>query len=265
MDEVLVQRDRDAREVLTLTLNRPAARNAMTPALIDEITVTFDSLVKDADGTGAVVLAARGDVFSAGADLDWMGTVIDATVADSRDDSAAFDRMLRSVYDCPVPVVARVNGHAVGGGLGLVACSDVVVAADLAQFALPEVRIGLPPAVVSIYVAQRVGTAHTLRYGLTGERFSADVGRQIGLVDRVATMDDLDVAVGEVLDQLLAGGPQSQRDIKQLLRFAAARSIEDSFGRAIDVFSHARVSSEGVEGMRAFLEKRPPAWQRHAV
>jgi methylglutaconyl-CoA hydratase len=239
--------DRDG-EVLRIAMARPERRNAFDAALIDELAAAF----VDVDDVRCVVLSGDGPSFSAGADVEWMRSSVDLTFDENVADALRLRAMLEAIDSCPAPVVARVQGHALGGGCGLVACSDIVVAEPGAQFAFSEVKLGIVPAVISPFALAKIGPSAARRYFVTGERFSADVALRIGLVHEVA--DDLDAAIGGVVRELLSAGPEAARAAKELAR--APLSAEETAKR---IAAH-RTSPEGQEGLRAFLEKRAPSW-----
>jgi methylglutaconyl-CoA hydratase len=234
--------------VLRVTLARPERRNAFDAALIAELADAFAG-VGDAR---VVVLAGDGPSFCAGADVEWQRSSIDLSYEENLEDYRRLQQMLESVYRCPAPVVARVHGYALGGGSGLTACADVVVAAEDAVFGFSEVRLGIIPAVISPWVLAKIGPAAARRYFVTGERFDAATALRIGLVDEVAA--DPDQAVERIVADVLAGGPIAVREAKRLV-------LEPADGT--DLLERAalrRTSAEGQEGLRAFLEKRRPAW-----
>lgn len=233
--------------LLRITLDRPERRNAFDAALIAELANAFI----DVGDARAVVLAGDGPSFCAGADVDWQRSSIDLSFEENVEDAMRLYRMLEVVDSCPAPVVARVQGHALGGGSGLVACADIAVAAEDAVFGFSEVRLGIIPAVISPFVLRRPGAAR--RYFLTGERFGADVALRIGLVHEVTP--DLDDAVEGVVAALLAGGPEAVRAAKRV-----ARERPEGLDTA-RIAAERRTSPEGQEGLRAFLEKRDPSWK----
>ncbi|HZU20086.1 MAG TPA: enoyl-CoA hydratase-related protein [Gaiellaceae bacterium] len=238
--------------VLRVTMARPDRRNAFDAALIAELTEAFGE-VGDAR---AVVLAGDGPSFSAGADVEWMRSSVDLRYDENVADALRLRGMLDAIDGCPAPTVARVQGHALGGGCGLVACCDIAVAEPAAQFAFSEVKLGIVPAVISPFALAKIGPGAARRYFATGERFGADVALRIGLVSEVA--EDLDAAVERVVGELLTAGPQAARAAKELAR---APLPGDETARRIAAH---RTSAEGQEGLRAFLEKRPPAWRGDA-
>lgn len=235
--------------VLRITLARPERRNAFDAALIAELADAF----ADVGDARAVVLAGDGPSFCAGADVDWQRSSIDLTFEENVEDAMRLYRMLEAVDSCPAPVVAGVQGHALGGGSGLVACADIAVAAEDAVFGFSEVRLGIIPAVISPFVLRRIGPGAARRYFLTGERFGAEVALRIGLVHEVTL--DLDDAVEGIVAALLAGGPEAVRAAKRL-----ARERPEGLDTA-RIAAERRTSPEGQEGLRAFLEKRDPSWK----
>ena len=261
MSSLLLHRDDEG--VVTLTLNRPDVHNAFDDALIVGLTDTLLKLGKE-DTTRAVVLTGAGPSFSAGADLNWMRSMMAASERDNEHDALQLARLLRTLNYLPLPTVARVNGAALGGGLGLVACCDIAVAAEGARFGLTETRLGLAPAIISPYVFRRIGEGQARRYFLSGERFDAEHARRIGLVHEIATGDTLDAVVGRLFANLLKGGPAAIRASKKLAFHAAGHDADAQL--ALDqatarLIARLRVGAEGQEGMRAFLDKRPPAWR----
>jgi methylglutaconyl-CoA hydratase len=244
MSALRIERDG---EVLRITIAKPQRRNAFDAALIAELTNAF----ADVGDARAVVLAGDGPSFCAGADVEWQRASIDLSYDENVADAMRLYRMLEAVDSCPAPVVARVQGFALGGGSGLVACADVAVAAPDAVFGFTEVRLGIIPAVISPFVLSRIGPGAARRYFLTGERFGADVALRIGLAHEVVA--DLDATVDRVVGDLLAGGPGAVRAAKRLVR-------ERPLGEATaHVAAGLRTSPEGQEGLRAFLEKRAAA------
>jgi len=235
-------------EVLRVTLARPERRNAFDAGLIQELAEAF----ADVADARAVVLAGEGPSFCAGADVEWQRSSIDLSYEENVEDARRLYRMLESIFRCPAPVVARVQGFALGGGAGLTACVDIAVAGEDAVFGFSEVRLGIIPSVISPWVLARIGSAAARRYFLTGERFDAATALRIGLVHEVAP--DLDSAVERIVADLLAGGPVAVREAKRLV--LEPSDEDDAVARAAD----RRTSEEGQEGLRAFLEKRPPGW-----
>jgi enoyl-CoA hydratase/carnithine racemase len=233
-----------AESVLRVTIAKPERRNAFDAALIAELTEAFS----DVGDARAVVLAGDGPSFCAGADVEWQRASVDLTYEENVEDALRLYRMLDAIDACPAPVVARVQGFALGGGSGVVACADVVVAAPDAVFGFTEVRLGIVPAVISPFVLPRIGSGAARRYFLTGERLDADTALRIGLVHEVA--EELDAAVERVVGHLLAAGPQAAREAKRLVREPPPAE------ETAQLAARLRTSAEGQEGLRAFLEKR---------
>src|SRR3954469_22755822 len=228
--------------VLRITLAKPERRNAFDAELIGELTDAF-SEVGDAR---AVVLAGDGPSFCAGADVEWQRASIDLTYDENVQDALRLYRMMETIDRCPAPVVARIQGYALGGGSGLAACTDVAIAAPDAVFGFSEVKLGIIPAVISPFVLPRIGQ-HARRYFLTGERFDAATALRIGLVHEVA--EELDSAVERVVGELLTSGPEATREAKTLVR---ERPDADETAR---IAARLRSGEEGQEGLRAFLDK----------
>jgi methylglutaconyl-CoA hydratase len=246
MAALRVERDGD---VLRVTLARPEQRNAFDAELIVELAEAF----VDVGRARAVVLAGEGPSFCAGADVEWMRSSVELSYDENVADATALRRMLEAIDGCPAPVVARVQGHALGGGAGLVACADVAVAAEDAVFAFSETKLGILPAVISPFALAKIGPSAARRYFVTGERFDAATALRIGLVHEVAA--DLDAAVERVLGELRTAGPRAARAAKRLVLDAPLEGQETA--RRI---AERRTSDEGQEGLRAFLERRKPSW-----
>lgn len=243
-----------------VTLNRPEVRNAFNAELIAELTDAFNTLGARAD-LRAIVLAAEGKAFCAGADLNWMKAMAGYSWQENHADATRLADMLWAIYSCPVPVIARVQGDVYAGGVGLVACADVVVAVDTAGFCLSEAKLGLLPATIGPYVVKALGEQASRRYFVTAERFSADEARRLGLVHEVVTADALDGKVDELIAAITANGPAAVWACKQLVKDVADRPVsaelrEDTARRIADI----RASDEGREGVQSFLNKRKPSW-----
>ncbi len=247
--------------VAIVTLNKPAKHNAFDDELIAELTEALRTLEAD-DATRIVVLSASGRSFSAGADLNWMRRMAGYSKEDNQRDAMHLAALMRTLCFLAKPTIARVQGPAYGGGVGLVACCDVAVASHDASFALSEAKLGLIPAVIAPYVVAAIGERSARRYFLTGERFSASEAWRLGLVHELAQDDtEIDDRVGEIVDAMLACGPVAQREAKDLIRAVANRPIsteliQDTAGR----IARIRSSPEGREGVTSFLEKRRAAW-----
>jgi methylglutaconyl-CoA hydratase len=249
-----------ADKVATITLNRPDVRNAFNETSIADLTMAFDEVSQDAD-VRAIVLAANGPAFCAGADLNWMKKMAGYSQAENEADALRLADMLRTIYFSPKPVVAKVQGDCYAGGMGLVAACDIVVAVDGANFCLSEVKLGLIPATISPYVIKAIGDQASRRYFLTAERFDAREGRRLGLVHEVVPAEQLDGTVTGIVKALVNNSPNAVREAKKLVRDIAGLPIDDvlladTAGRIANI----RASSEGREGVASFLEKRKPSW-----
>ncbi len=245
MSSLRIKRDGS---ILSLTLARPERRNAFDAELIAELKGAF----ADVGDARVVVLSGEGESFCAGADVEWMRASIDLSYEENVQDARRLRHMLETVDACPAPVVARVHGHALGGGCGLVACADIAIAAEDTQFAFSEVKLGIVPSVISPFALGKIGPSAARRYFVTGERFDAQTALRIGLVHEVAA--DPDAALKHVLDELKSAGPEATRHAKRLV-------LERPEGLATERrIAERRASEEGQEGLKAFLEKRKPGW-----
>ncbi|GIW40022.1 MAG: enoyl-CoA hydratase [Candidatus Binatia bacterium] len=242
-----------------IVLDRPEVGNALDGTMVGEILSVLDEWEKDRS-VRALVLTGRGKVFSAGADLRNMKAMKEATPEENAREARATARVFSRLYRFPRPVVARVNGAARGGGVGLVAACDLAVAADAAHFAFTEVRLGIVPAMISPYVVRKIGFGAARRLFLTGETFDAAAARSLGLVDEVVPAEKLDERVEETLRNLLLGAPGAAGAVKELLRVIDPTDWEAVEEKTARLLAELRVGDEAQEGMAAFLEKRRPAW-----
>ena len=252
----------DRAGVRTLAMHRPEVHNAFDDALIAELTAAVEDAGRD-PAVRVVVLTGSGASFSAGADLNWMRGMAGASEQENRDDSLRLARLMRSLQFCPKPTVARVNGAAYGGGVGLVACCDIAIGVDGAKFALSEVKLGLVPAVISPYVIAAIGLREARRWFVSGEVFDAAEAQRIGLLHAVVAGAELDEAIERQLHFLAKAGPLAQREAKQLaLRIAGAdpATAERIDTQNAELIARLRVSPEGQHGLGAFLDKRAPSW-----
>ena len=246
--------------VLTIALNRPEVRNAFNDEVIQELTIAFRA-VGDRTDVRAVVLASSGPAFCAGADLNWMRRMADYTRAENVADAAALAEMLRAIYACPQPTVARIQGDVYAGGVGLVAACDIAVSIDSATYCLSEVKLGLIPATISPYVIRAMGARTAHRYFLTAERFDAAEAHRIGFVHAVVPGNQLDAKVDEIVQNLICAGPAAVKACKSLLHEVAEQEIDDALiVRTVDAIAEIRTSPEGREGVQSFLQKRKPHW-----
>jgi methylglutaconyl-CoA hydratase len=250
----------DDGSVATVTLGRPEARNALNAALIGEVTRCFEELAED-ESVRVVVLTGEGPTFCAGADVGYMRDTASFSYEENLEDARRLADMFLAVDDLPKPVVARVRGAAIGGGAGLVAAADLAVAEEEARFAFSEVRLGIAPATIAPFVVRKIGFSRARALFLTGERFGADLAREIGLVHEVVPEGELDAAVERVAAQLLQGGPAAQAAIKEALRQVEATEPMEALGIMTQLIAELRIGEEGQEGLGAFLEKREPFWR----
>jgi methylglutaconyl-CoA hydratase len=257
--ETLVITKKD--DVATVTLNRPDVHNAMDDTLMKELTRCFTTLSKD-DSVAAIVLTGNGKSFCAGADLLWMKRMVTYTEEENKKDSRLLLDMYDAIYSCPKPVIGRINGHAFGGGIGLLAVCDITVTIPETKFAFSEVKLGIIPAVISTFVAPRMTVAAMRRFFITGERFDASVAQTIGLVDLVVPPEKLDEVVESCVAQVRSSSPSAVKEVKQLIEHLRTMDLEKYRDFTIRKISELRCSPEGQEGISAFLEKRKPTWKR---
>ncbi|HTZ81362.1 MAG TPA: enoyl-CoA hydratase/isomerase family protein [Stellaceae bacterium] len=262
MSETLVLVSTDARGVATVTLNRPDSHNAFDETLIATLTETLQKLESD-PATRLVVLTGAGPSFSAGGDLKWMQRMAGYGHSENVADAGALGRLMRTLNLLAKPTIARVQGAAFAGGVGLVACCDIAVASEQAIFCVSETRLGLVPSVISPYLVRAIGPRAARRYFLTAERFSALEAKRLGLVHEVTSAQQLDATVDRLAGALLEGGPGAQARAKRLIEEVADRPIEDSLiDLTVRVIAEARASTEAREGLTAYFERRKPSWRR---
>jgi methylglutaconyl-CoA hydratase len=246
--------------IRTITLSRPDVRNAFNDEVIAELKNAFTEASQAAD-VRCVVLAAEGPAFCAGADLNWMRRMADYTRDENLADAGQLAAMLRAIYVCPKPTIARVQGDVFAGGVGLVAACDMAVSVDTATYCLSEVKLGLIPATISPYVIRAMGARASHRYFLTAERFSAAEAHRIGLVHEVVAADALDTKVAELTSALVSASPNAVRACKRLVQDVAEREIDDALvAHTVAGIADIRSSAEGKEGVQSFLQKRKPSW-----
>ena len=245
--------------VLLVTLNRPEVHNAFNDELITEAIDLFRNVgQRDAR---AVVLRGSGSNFCAGADLNWMSRMISYTRDQNVRDSANLAQMYACINECPIPVIGRIQGAAIGGGVGLVAVCNVAICTRDAKFGLAEVKLGILPAVISPYVIAKIGQTHARALFLTGERFDSERAMRVGLVHRVVEdTTALDSAVNETIEQIKTSGPQAVRECKKLIAHVVSHDVIDAIPYTIEAIATRRVSEEGQAGMNAFLKKEKPPW-----
>lgn len=251
----------DERGVATICLDNPHQHNAFDDAMIAELSHLFER-ANDDNNVRAVILSAEGKHFSAGADLAWMKRMAGYSEAENHRDAAALAAMLKALNFMTKPTIARVQGAAFGGAVGLVSCCDIAIGTPQANFCLSEVKIGLIPATISPYVIAAIGQRAARRYFISAERFSAEQAMSLGLLSEVVEQEQLDARIATLVDSLTHNGPQAMAQAKQLLFEVAERDIDDGLIDATcQRIAAIRVSPEGQEGLTAFLEKRPAGWR----
>ena len=246
--------------IATVVLSRPDVRNAFNDEVIAELTDVFARLGDDPQ-VRAIVLMAEGPAFCAGADLNWMRRMADYSREENEQDAEKLAFMLRTIYECPKPTIARVQGDVYAGGMGLVAACDMAVSVDTANYCLSEVKLGLIPATIGPYVIRAMGPRASHRYFLTAERFSAAEALRIGFVHEVVPADQLDATVSTWVQALLAASPNAIKECKKLVQYVADRDITRLLiDHTVKAIADIRASDEGKEGVQSFLNKRKPAW-----
>ena len=241
-------------------MNRPDVRNAFNAELIAALRDAFVQLSAD-DAIRAIVLGGEGKAFSGGADIQWMRAALDLTERENIVDAEAMAAMLAAIDDAPKPVIARIHGVALGGGCGLAAVADIVVAADDTVFGFTEVKLGIIPAVISPFVLPKIGSSHARALFVTGERFSAQHAQRIGLVHHVVPAGDLDARIATILAEFKTAGPLAIAAAKALVRdVVAAPAAADARALTTRAIARQRTTPEGQEGLRAFLERRTASW-----
>jgi methylglutaconyl-CoA hydratase len=247
--------------VVRIALARPDVRNAFDDGLIDELARAFREAADDL-GARVVVLSGDGPSFCAGADVAWMRKAGGYSRAENEADAGKMARMLRAIDACPRPVVALAHGAAIGGGVGLVAAADIVIAAEATVFALAEVRLGILPAVISPYVLRSIGPRFARDLFLTGDRFDAREAHRIGLVHQVVPADELEAAARRKVASLLAAGPEAVGVAKRLIEQVTGKTPDEAMDLTVRTIAERRASAEAKEGLTAFLEKRKPSWAK---
>ncbi|HET9492797.1 MAG TPA: enoyl-CoA hydratase-related protein [Chloroflexia bacterium] len=246
--------------VLRITLNRPEVHNAFNRELIDDLQAAFGRLHDSAGAVRAVVLAGAGPSFCAGADVNWMRASVDYSEAENVADALHMAHMLDSVDRCPVPVIARVHGAALGGGVGLVAACDIAIAAEGTRFAFSEAKLGIAPAVISTFVLPKIGQGNARALFFTAERFGAERALRIGLVHDVVPVGELDAAVDRLVGEIRSSAPHAITAAKRLLAAVPGLDRDQAIQLTAETIAALRTGPEGQDGLRAFLEKRKPGW-----
>lgn len=251
----------DPRGIACVRFARPEVHNAFDETMIREVIEAFRDLGQEAR-VRVIVIAAEGKSFCAGADLHWMRRAAGYDEERNREDAGELALMLNAIYACPKPVIARVQGNAFGGGVGVVAAADIAVGVGTAVFSLSEVRLGIIPAVISPYVIEAIGARHARRYFVTAERLSATEAQRIGLLHELAADEiELDARIDAIASALLQNGPKAMEAAKVLIQAVAQKPLEDELIEdTVERIAQIRATAEAKEGIAAFLEKRPPAW-----
>ncbi len=248
--------------VATVTLNNPDKHNAFDDKIIAQLTIIFMEIAKR-DDINVMILASTGKSFSAGADLGWMKRMASYSYEDNLKDANALAYMLKALNFLPQTTIAQIQGAAFGGAVGLASCCDIVIASNKASFCLSEVKLGLIPATISPYVVNVIGQKASRRYFQTAERFFADKAQQLGLVDEIASLEELENTVNKMVSTILSNGPQAVRQAKKLALDVAYQEINDHLlSITSERIASIRVSEEGQEGLSAFFDKRPASWQK---
>lgn len=250
----VVEREKGVKEVW---LNRPDLHNAFNAELIEEMISLFESFKNER----LIILSGRGSSFCAGADLNWMKAMKDYSKEENFKDSKRLAKMFSAINECDVPVIGRINGHALGGGVGLVSVCDYVIANEESLMGFTEVRLGLIPAVISPYCISKIGESNARAWFLSGERFNAVEAKRMGLVHETCEITELDTKVNEVVKKFLAAGPEAAKEAKRLVR-GVMKNLKASEDYTCNMITERRVSAEGQEGMRALLSKDKPSWMK---
>ncbi|MFX0207533.1 MAG: enoyl-CoA hydratase-related protein [Candidatus Hodarchaeota archaeon] len=246
--------------VTYIRFNRPEIHNAFNPVMIQQLTKIFEEL-KNRSDVRAIILTGNGRSFSAGADVNWMRSTKDFTYEQNLEDAKELEKMFNTISKCPKPVIGRVNGHAFGGGVGLISTCDVAIAVERAKFGITEVNLGIIPAVISTYILPKLGLGNAFRYFITGEHFNAQTAKEIGLINQVVPdIESLDITIMDVIANIYASSPKSIAAAKQLLQKYRTLELSAYRNYCIEEIAKIRTSEEGREGLTAFLEKRLPSW-----
>lgn len=251
----------DDRGVAFVTLSRPEIHNAFNDQLIKEITEAFKELEKN-DKARLVVLSGEGKSFCAGADLNWMSSMIDYSMEENIADSRNLAQMFQTINNFSKPVIGKINGHALGGGVGVVAVCDYAITHEKAKFGFTEVRLGLVPAVISPFCINKIGESNARAWFMSGEMFKGKEAKQMGLIHEVTTLEDYETRVNEVIESHLKAGPEAAKAAKDLIKNVLSKSSNDLETYTCTEIAKKRISSEGQEGMKALLNKEQPSWMK---
>ena len=250
-----------AKDIVTVKLNRPDVHNAMNAQMMEELTTCFKELSSDKT-VRSIILTGNGKSFCAGADLNWMKSMVNYSKDENIKDSKLLLDLYEMIYSCPKPVIGRINGHAFGGGLGLLAVCDLNIALPDLKFAFSEVKLGIIPAVISTFVIKRIGVANMRRLFITGEKFTSEYARDIGLIDSVVPKENFDYEIQKYVEQIYSSGPNAIKEAKKLVNECQKTDLESYKKYTVEKIAELRVSEEGQEGINAFLEKRKSKWRR---
>lgn len=245
--------------IATITLNRPEVHNAMNEKLMKELTSCFKTLNNDLQ-VKIIILTGRGKSFSAGADLNWMKSMINYSKEENIEDSKLLLNLYETIYNCSKPTIGYINGHAFGGGIGLIAVCDITIAPPNKLFAFSEVKLGIIPSVISTFIVKRIGISNMKRLFITGEKIDSQYAKEIGLIDYVIAEEDIDKSIQKNIEFLKTSGPNAIIEIKKLIENYQKMDIEKYKELTVKKISELRVSKEGQEGIKAFLEKRKSKW-----
>jgi len=247
-------------EIATVILNRPEVHNAMNEQLMKELTECFKKLSDDKK-TRIIILTGNGKSFCAGADLNWMKSMVSYSKQENIKDSNLLLNLYNEIYDCPKPVIGKINGHAFGGGIGLIAVCDITIGIPDSKYAFSEVNLGIIPSVISTFVATRIKTADMRRLFITGERFNTKYANKIGLIDYVVEPEKLDEKINFYIKQLKSSGPKAITEVKKLIKNCKEMNQEKYKKHTVEKISELRISKEGQDGINAFLNKTTPKWR----
>ena len=255
-ENIEIIRDKD---IVKIILNRPNVHNAMNEQLLKELTSCFKELSTDKK-TRALILTGNGKSFSAGADLNWMKSMVNYSKEENIKDSKLLLDLFETIYNCPKPVIGYINGHAFGGGVGLVAVCDITIAPPDIKFAFSEVNLGIIPSVISTYIVRRIGISNMRRLFITGERFDSNYAKKIGLIDYLIPNEEIENEIQKYIKIIKSSGPNAIIEIKKLINKYENLEIEDYKKYTVEKIAELRISEEGQEGINAFLEKRKSKW-----
>jgi methylglutaconyl-CoA hydratase len=255
-ETIKLKREKD---IITVILNRPEVHNAMNEKLMKELTSCFKEISKD-NNIRIIILTGNGKSFSAGADLNWMKSMAHYSKEENIKDSRLLSDLYETIYNCPKPVIGRINGHAFGGGIGLIAVCDITIAPPGKKFAFSEVNLGIIPSVISTYIGRRIGLINMRRLFITGERFNSEYANKIGLIDYIASDEEFDKEVQKYVKLLHSSGPKAIIEVKGLINKYQNMNIEEYKEYTVKKIADLRISDEGQEGIKAFLEKRNSKW-----